>query len=85
MNIHINVPDYTSGDSLQFVWDDNFEITVESDGTQTIIKANQAGLTSLARHLLTLAQQDIPAGYHLHLDDLNGLEDGSSELIIERA
>ena len=48
------------------------------------LRCNQAGLQTLARHLLTLAQAGIPLGSHLHLDSSNGLEDGSAEIIIER-
>lgn len=37
-----------------------------------------------ARHLLTLAQDSVPSGTHIHFDDLNSLEDGSIGLIIEK-
>ena len=40
-------------------WENNFSIKVLG-GDEIIIKANSAGLTSLARHLLTLAQEDVP-------------------------
>ena len=48
------------------------------------IIANKEGLTSLANHLLNLAQDNVPRGYHLHFDESNSLKDGSSELIIEK-
>jgi hypothetical protein len=31
-----------------------------------------------------LAQQDIPLGYHAHFDDINSLEEGSCQLIVEK-
>jgi len=42
------------------------------------------GLISLANHLLNLAQDDFPKGYHFHLDDYGCFEEGSNELIIEK-
>ena len=36
---------------------------------------------NLADHLKSLAEE--PAGSHIHLDDYNSLEEGSSELILE--
>lgn len=44
--------------------------------------ANKSGLISLANHLLNLGQDDISFGHHLHFDEYNSLEEGSSELII---
>ena len=48
------------------------------------IKANNSGLLSLARHLITLAQNNVPDGSHFHLDEYNSLETGSSDLIISK-
>jgi len=39
---------------------------------------------ALARHLLTLAQDGIPDGHHIHLEATTGLEDGSVGLVLER-
>jgi hypothetical protein len=50
-----------------------------------LIRANKAGLTSLAQHLLTLAADALPAGTHIHLDASRELENTSSDLVIERA
>ncbi|MET8538035.1 hypothetical protein ABZV67_41565 [Streptomyces sp. NPDC005065] len=49
------------------------------------VEANAAGLRTLAGHLLTLAQDGVPDGSHLHLEDSNGLEDGSVGLVLERS
>ena len=84
MIIEINVPNYRKEEGIKYVWDDNFVIESSIDANVITIKANEAGLRSLARQLLTLAQPDIPSGHHMHYDDLNSLEDGSYELIIEK-
>ncbi|KQO15410.1 Imm32 family immunity protein [Paenibacillus sp. Leaf72] len=84
MNIEINIPNYRKEEGIKFVWDDNFTIESSIEGSIITIKANEAGLRSLARQLLTLAQPEVPSGNHMHYDDLNSLEDGSCELIIEK-
>ena len=53
-------------------------------GTEVVIEGNAEGLETLARHLLTLAQPGVPSGSHLHLEDSNGLEDGSLALVLDR-
>lgn len=80
--IKINVPEYNDG--LEFIWEDNFKIKVSSQSNALVLQANREGLISLARHFLTLAQDNVPAYSHVHLDELNSLEDGSLELIISR-
>jgi hypothetical protein len=66
-------------------WEHDFTIQARLEGTQTIvIQANTAGLISLARQLLTLAQDGVPPGYHIHYDQSNALEDGSCEVILEK-
>jgi hypothetical protein len=50
-----------------------------------LLRANPAGLVSLAKQLLTLAQQGVPAGSHIHYDAGEELEDDSVPLILERA
>jgi hypothetical protein len=52
---------------------------------EVLIKADAAGLQSLAAHLLTLADQGVPVGAHVHLEPGVDLEDESVRLIVERA
>ena len=66
-----------------FNWVDGFEITVRIDNGTAVISANREGLISLANHLKSLAEE--PSGSHIHLDVYNSLEEGSSELILEKA
>jgi hypothetical protein len=84
MNIELNVPEYNPSEGFRFLWDDEFEIAIAIDTDCVVIRANEAGLRSLARHLLALAQRQVPSGYHLHLDESNSLEENSHSLIIEK-
>lgn len=49
-----------------------------------MVRANPAGLVTLARLLLTLAQDSVSYGSHVHLDFDAGLEEGSSTVVFER-
>lgn len=69
---------------LRFTWVDDYRLRVRQMGTEVVIEGNAAGLESLARHLLTLAQPSAPSGSHLHLEDSTGLEPGSLALVIDR-
>ena len=64
-------------------WEDGFaiKVSVEHDNT-VVISANKEGLLSLARQLETLANEKI--GCHSHYDVYNSLEEGSTELIVEK-
>lgn len=74
---------YNACSGVQLKWEDNFHIKTEIvDYEQIVIKANNEGLLSLARHLLTLIES--PVGTHIHLDRDNSLEDDSCELIFEK-
>lgn len=84
MKICLDVPEYDPHTGLKLVWENNFVIDVEVTGDQAIISANSEGLVSLARHLLLLAQPNVPAGHHIHLDELNALEDGPFGIIFQR-
>jgi hypothetical protein len=83
MELKVNIPEY-SGSGLRSEWEDGFEIAVKCDRENIVILANKAGLLSLAKQLLTLAQDNVPPGFHLHFDTYNSLEEGSTELIIEK-
>lgn len=80
----VHVPDYRSGGGLLLSWDENFEIAVSVSGAEVAIKANRAGLVSLARHLLTLAQDEVHEGAHIHLTADQEIE-SDHDLILERA
>jgi hypothetical protein len=84
MEIKLNIPEYQKDTGIKYNWQNGFSIKIEIEDNTVLIKANREGLMSLANHLVNLAQQDIPWGYHAHFDDLNSLEEGSSELIVEK-
>ena len=64
-------------------WENDTIIVVSSQDNMVVLSANKAGLLSLAHHLTALSEDNSP-GVHIHLDEYNGLEDGSVELVIER-
>jgi hypothetical protein len=80
----IDVPVYAHSGVFPIL-EENYVLYVEIDSTNTVlIKANKGGLISLARHLLTLAQDEYPIGSHIHYDETSILEDGSHSLIVDK-
>lgn len=84
MKKEIDIIPYDANTGIQLKWDNNFTIEVKNAGDEVIISANNEGLLSLARLLLTLAQNEVPMGTHIHLDEHSLLEEGSIDLIIEK-
>ena len=82
IELKINIPEYD--DCIELVWEKDFKIKTRYEYDTIIIEANKAGLVSLARHLLVLAQEEAPSGSHIHLDEFNSLEDSSVELILDK-
>ncbi|WP_327402601.1 hypothetical protein OG194_22375 [Streptomyces sp. NBC_01288] len=74
----------TDGVTEVFTWEESARIEVRDLGREIVIEANSAGLKTLAGHLLTLAQDGTPDGAHLHLEENDGLEEGSASLVLER-
>ncbi|MGW7510662.1 Imm32 family immunity protein [Streptomyces massasporeus] len=74
----------TDGTTRVFAWKEGARIEVRDLGGEIVIEANAAGLKTLAGHVLTLAQDGTPDGAHLHLEESNGLEEGSVGLVLER-
>ena len=66
---------------MEIKWEDGFEIKVtpQDDGA-VVLEANRQGLKSLANILLTLSEE--PPGSHIHLDEFNSLEPGSTSLLL---
>ena len=85
MQITIEIPNFIKDDGISLEWDYGFAIDAQQFPSGVAIKANKAGLISLARHLLTLSQDSVPKGHHIHFDDSNSLEDNSCELLIEKS
>jgi hypothetical protein len=84
MEIKLSIPNYSEEAGFRFEWEYGFEIKVIAEPKAMVIIANKAGLISLARQLLTLAQDEVPSGYHVHYDEGNSLEDGSAEMVVQK-
>ena len=68
---------------MDIEWENGFTIKVSVDnGGGVVIAANRQGLLSLAGQLTALADAEV--GSHIHYDEHNSLEDGSTPMIIER-
>ena len=67
---------------MRVEWVDGFEIKAVAENGEIVISANRAGMLSLAKQFMALA--DGVAGDHIHYDDQSSLEEGSTEMIIER-
>jgi hypothetical protein len=82
--IIIKLPKYHPENGLRLEWETGFSIKVKQENGVVILQANEHGLMSLAKHLINLANPEVPANTHIHFDDSNSLESGSSEFIIEK-
>ncbi len=67
---------------MKISWVDGSWISVRTCDREVTISANREGLLSLALQLQTLAE-GVP-GDHIHYYKYNSLEEGSSEMIIEK-
>lgn len=75
-------PSYSGETGLVQEWEPGFVISVNTDEEGIVLKANRAGLVTLAKHLLTLAQLNVPTGAHFHYDAGVSLEDDSLNLVV---
>ena len=67
---------------MKISWVDGSWISVRTCDREVTISANREGLLSLALQLQTLAE-GVP-GDHIHYDKYTSLEEGSSEMVIEK-
>lgn len=85
--IVVGVIPYSPRRGLISDWDDDTVLRIEvleTTAKTILVSGNAAGLTSLARHLLTLAQPSAPDGSHLDFDDYCGwFAEGSFGVRIE--
>ncbi|MBF9239971.1 hypothetical protein I2I05_21445 [Hymenobacter sp. BT683] len=84
MEITLHVPNYAPERGIKYHWEDDSGITVRLEAGEVIIRANPAGLRTLANHLLNLAQEGMPVGSHMLFDSDNGLEDESVTLVLQK-
>lgn len=67
---------------MKIEWIDGFKIKAVAENGEIVISANREGMLSLAKQLTALADGNL--GDHIHYDEYNSLEKGSTEVIIER-
>ena len=67
---------------FEIEWAEGFKIRVKADHDSVVIEANREGMLSLAKQLAALAEA--APGQHIHYDEYNSLEEGSTEMIIAR-
>lgn len=84
MEIKLEIPEYKTDSGLKIDWEDGFIIKTNIEQGEINLVANKAGLISLAKQLLYLAQDNVPLNHHIHLDEFNSLEEGSVELVIQK-
>jgi hypothetical protein len=86
-SVEVEVAVYDPALGVGTWWEDDTILRAEvweSPEKTVVISGNPAGLVSLARHLLTLAQESVPDGRHLDFDTYCGwLEEGSAAIRIE--
>ncbi|AJE42518.1 Imm32 family immunity protein [Streptomyces nodosus] len=74
----------TDGTTRVFTWEEDARIEVRNLGREIVVEANAAGLKTLAGPSPRARQDGTPDGAHLHLEEHNGLEEGSVSLVLER-
>jgi adenine deaminase len=61
-----------------------FYLDVKVAGNEILITGDAAGLRNLAIQLLSLAENYVYPGCHVHLDSSNSIEDGPVQLVLQR-
>ncbi len=85
--VEIEIPDYSASYGVVPADSDGdyiLDVQIEEGHQEVTITADKEGLIVLARHLLTLAQDDVPPGCHIHYDDdasSGFLEKGSRSMV----
>jgi len=84
--VSLEVPEYSATTGLARPWPREYSLRVGVAPTgQVLIEGDANGLRGLATHLLALAQDDVPSGYHADMDDFyRELDEGSVPLTIQR-
>jgi hypothetical protein len=84
VKVSLELPNYSLETGVPIQWQGDFSISTSGTADCFVLKANKAGLISLAIQLLTLAQDDVPVNCHIHYDEFNSLEDDLIELVIQK-
>lgn len=84
MKLILDISDYQPTEGFRYQWEKNYELYIKLVDDNVVLSANKEGLVSLAIQLLSLSQNNIPSGYHLHLSEDNSLDSNSIDLIIQK-
>lgn len=88
-DVAVAITPYDSRRGVVSEWQEGAILRVEVDDSPeltAVVSGNAAGLASLARHLLTLAQVEVPIGSHVDFDSYCGwLDEGSAGIRVERS
>lgn len=85
MKLEINIHNYNPNQGLEIEWGESNILKAELADTLVKISGNKDGLVDLALHLLTLSQDEVPSGYHIHYDKWNRLDKESTvEIVIQK-
>jgi hypothetical protein len=82
--VTFEIPLYIPGRGLDYhgMTSGAFEVALGSN--EICINADKEGLLTLARFLINLAQDGVPAGKHVHFDPGVELTEGSVGLVVSR-
>lgn len=84
MKMEFEINPYTSDKGIPLEWGEDCILQAECKEDGIHIQANRNGLIEFAKHLLALAQEDVPEWYHIHYDDWGMLQKGSTKLTIKK-
>ena len=82
--LRTEIPDYDPAAGLRWPVVFGGLIEASDQAEEFVIRANPNGLRLMALQLLSMAQDGVPDGTHLHFDPPAQLEDGSRCFVIER-
>jgi hypothetical protein len=84
MEIVVEISEYERRKGIAFEWDPGWDLRASRDDNGVKIGGTAEALHGLAAVLLTLAQDAVRPGAHVHLDSFHGLSDESEEVLLER-
>ena len=85
MNVNVDIIPYSEEECICLEYVPGADIQLVKEFGGLTIRANAEGLRFLAKVCLTLAQEDMPKGYHVHFDGFDFVRGDNRELTIERA
>jgi hypothetical protein len=76
--------EYDQNKGVTYETDEKMIVKITIEGEVCTLSSNREGLLSLAKSFIKLADDNVPIGCHYHLDHPVFMEEGSSELIVEK-